>query len=42
MKQKEIEQPICPKCKSKNVLYRKRENNYLCRRCGELFPKEVK
>lgn len=33
-------QPICPSCKSKTIVYRKRENNYICRRCGELFSKE--
>ena len=26
--------PICPECKSQNILYRKRPNTLLCRRCG--------
>lgn len=34
------EQPQCPKCKSKVILYRKRTDDYLCRRCGEIFKKE--
>lgn len=36
------EQPVCPKCRSKVILYRKRTDDYLCRRCGEIFKKEGK
>ena len=32
-------QPKCPKCGSKQVLYRVQTDTYLCRRCGEVFPK---
>jgi len=33
-------QPICPKCNSKNIMYKKTTDNYWCRRCGEVFPKD--
>jgi len=32
--------PQCPKCGGVVVYYRKRTDDYLCRRCGELFPKK--
>jgi ribosomal protein L37AE/L43A len=32
-------QPVCPKCGSKQILYRVRTNDYLCRRCGNTFKK---
>lgn len=32
-------QPICPKCNGKQVLYKKRANEYWCRRCGEEWKK---
>ena len=35
-----VNQPICPKCESKNIIYQARGNNYLCRRCGERFEKK--
>ena len=31
--------PQCPKCKGTVILYLKRTNKYLCRRCGEEWPK---
>ena len=33
-------QPVCPDCKSKVVLYKKKTNSYLCRRCGTEWPKK--
>ncbi len=36
------EQPVCPKCGSKVVIYRVRTNDYLCRRCGTRFRKDDK
>ena len=32
----------CPECKSKNIMYTKKNNSYWCRRCGKVFPKEIK
>lgn len=31
--------PICPNCKSQNILYRRKTNTYWCRRCGEEWRK---
>ena len=36
---KHYNQPICPKCGSKTIIYRITTNDYLCKRCGELTPK---
>ena len=36
----QFNQPVCPKCGSKQILYQVRTNSYLCRRCGELTPKD--
>lgn len=33
------EQPKCPDCGSKTILYRVRTDSYLCRRCGKAFPR---
>jgi len=30
---------ICPKCKSRNVMFTKRNNSFWCRRCGEEWKK---
>ncbi len=35
----EKQQPICPKCDSKNILYKKKSDNYWCRRCGHVFER---
>ena len=32
-------QPVCPKCGSKQILYQVRTDSYLCRRCGASTPK---
>jgi ribosomal protein L37AE/L43A len=31
--------PICPKCESHNVQYRKSDQTLWCRRCGEEWPR---
>lgn len=31
----------CPKCSSSVILYRKRTDDFLCRRCGKIFKEEV-
>jgi ribosomal protein L37AE/L43A len=33
--------PQCPQCKSQEIRYRMRTNDYWCRRCGHVFRKEV-
>jgi len=35
-------QPECPQCGSRVILYRKRTDDFLCRRCGHIFKKEDK
>lgn len=30
---------ICPKCKSRNIMFTKRNNSFWCRRCGEEWKK---
>lgn len=30
----------CPKCGGKVIIYRVKTNDYLCRRCGEIFKNE--
>ncbi len=32
----------CPKCGSRVILYRARTDDYLCRRCGEVFKRNKK
>ncbi|MCK4447409.1 MAG: hypothetical protein KAW56_10060 [Candidatus Marinimicrobia bacterium] len=39
MKEKK-EQPICPKCKSKNIMARIKTNELYCRRCGFVGKRE--
>lgn len=36
------EQPICPQCESKEVSYRIKLDNYICRRCGKKFDWKAK
>jgi hypothetical protein len=36
------DKPICPKCGSKQIIYRVTMDSYLCRVCGEQFPRENK
>jgi ribosomal protein S27AE len=44
---KKKEQPICPKCNSKNIMARIKTDELYCRRCGwvgkkkEFYKKEV-
>ena len=35
-----VQQPICPKCHSKTVVYRERDRTILCRRCGHRGPQD--
>jgi len=39
MKEKK-EQPICPKCNSKNIMARIKTGKLYCRRCGYVGKKE--
>jgi len=32
--------PICPDCSGKVINYRKRTDDFWCRRCGKIFKKE--
>ena len=34
MNEQPCRQPICPRCDSLQILYRKRRRQYWCRRCG--------
>jgi len=40
IKTEQPKQPICPKCKSKNIIARITTNELCCRRCGYIGKKE--
>lgn len=35
-----MKKPICPNCKSKNILYMKKKAAYWCRVCGKEWKKK--
>jgi len=40
MKERKKEAPICPRCNGKDVRSRIRTEDYWCRRCGYIGPRE--
>ena len=36
------EQPICPDCKSKSIVFVKKIDGYQCRRCGKEWARAKK